>query len=84
MVLLKRIKSLSTTESYYIKRILINSKKGWFNYRGFIIFFKLDITKQEALKALNKLLDYGLLVSRINSKNEKIFMLNDEKIMYKI
>ena len=63
---------------------MINSKKGWFNYRGFIDFCKLDITKQGALKALNKLLDYGLLVSRINSKNEKIFMINDKKVLYKI
>ena len=76
--------SLSPTESYYLKRIMINSKKGWFNYRGFIDFCKLDITKQGALKALNKLLDYGLLVSRINSKNEKIFMINDKKVLYKI
>ena len=76
--------SLSPTESYYLKRIMINSKKGWFNYRGFINFCKLDITKQGALKALNKLLDYGLLVSRINSKNEKIFMINDKKVLYKI
>ena len=76
--------SLSPTESYYIKRIMINSKKGWFNYRGFIDFCKLDITKQGALKALNKLLDYGLLVSKINSKNEKIFMINEKKVLYKI
>ena len=76
--------SLSPTESYYLRRIMINSKKGWFNYRGFIDFCKLDITKQGALKALNKLLDYGLLVSRINSKNEKIFMINDKKVLYKI
>lgn len=76
--------SLSPTESYYLKRIMINSKKGWFNYRGFIDFCKIDITKQGALKILNKLLKYELLVSRINSKNEKIFMINDEKILYKI
>ena len=50
--------SLSSTESYYLKRIIINSKKGWFNYRGFIDFCKLDITKQGALKILNKLLMY--------------------------
>lgn len=75
--------SLSPTESYYLKRIMINSKKGWFNYRGFIDFCKIDITKQGALKILNKLLNYELLVSRNNSKNEKIFMINEEKILYK-
>ena len=76
--------SLSPTESYYLKKIMINSKKGWFNYRGFIDFCKIDITKQGALKILNKLLKYELLVSRNNSKNEKIFMINDEKILYEI
>ena len=75
--------SLSPTESYYLKRIMINSKKGWFNYRGFNDFCKIDITKQGALKILNKLLNYELLVSRNNSKNEKIFMINEEKILYK-
>ena len=62
---------------------MINSKKSWFNYRGFIDFCKIDITKQGALKILNKLLNYELLVSRNNSKNEKIFMINEEKIFYK-
>ena len=76
--------SLSPTESYYLKRIIINSKKGWFNFRGFIDFCKLDITKQGALKILNKLLSYGLLISRKNSKNEKIFMINDDIILYEI
>ena len=75
--------SLSPTESYYLKRIMINSKNGWFNYRGFVDFCKIDITKQGALKILNKFLNYGLLVSRNNSKNEKIFMINEEKILYK-
>ena len=74
--------SLSATESYYLKRIMINSKKGWFNYRGFINFCNLDISKQGALKILNKLQDFNILVSRINSKNEKIFMINDDMILY--
>lgn len=74
--------SLTPTESYYVKRIIINSKKSWFNYRGFIDFCKIDISKQGALKILNKLLSYGILISKTNSKNEKIFMVNDHMIMY--
>ena len=75
--------SLSPTESYYVKRIMINSKKGWFNFRGFIDFCKLDITKQGALKILNKLMKFEILISRTNSKNEKIFLINDDIILYK-
>lgn len=74
--------SLTATESYYVKRIMINSKKGWFNYRGFIDFCKLDITKQGALKILNKLTKFEILISRTNSKNEKIFTINDAMILY--
>jgi hypothetical protein len=62
---------------------MINSKKGWFNFRGFIDFCKLDITKQGALKILNKLMKFEILISRTNSKNEKIFMINDDIILYK-
>ena len=76
--------SLTSTESYYVKRIIINSKKGWFNYRGFINFCKIDISKQGAFKILNKLLSYGILISKTNSKNEKIFMINEHMILYKI
>ena len=75
---------LSSTESYYVKRIMINSEKCWFNYRGFIDFCKLDITKQGALKILNKLLKFEILVSRTNSRNEKIFTINDDMISYKL
>ena len=75
--------SLSPTESYYVKRIMINSKKGWFNFRGFIDFCKLDITKQGALKILNKLMKFEILISKTNSKNEKIFLINDDIILYK-
>ena len=75
--------SLTATESYYVKRIMINSKKSWFNYRGFIDFCKLDITKQGALKILNKLMKFEILISRTNSKNEKIFAINDTMILYK-
>lgn len=75
--------TLNDSEIYYLKRIMIMNKMGWFNYKGFIKFCGLDITKQGALKILNKLLGYNLLIYKINSKNEKVFKLNDKMIEFK-
>ncbi len=74
--------SITSTESYYLKRILINKNLGWFNYRGFIEFAGLDITKQGALKILNNFLKLEILESKINSKNEKVFKIADDMIHY--
>lgn len=74
--------TLTLTETFYLKRIIINSKKGWFNHRGFIKFCNIEITKQGALKILNKFLSLGLLKSKTNNRNEKIFVLNDKVIKY--
>lgn len=74
--------AITNTEVYYLKRIFINSKKGWFNYKGFLSFSNLDITKQGALKILNKFLGMNILNSKINSSKEKIFILNDDVIKY--
>lgn len=76
--------AITNTEVYYLKRIFINSKKGWFNYAGFISFCHLDITKQGALKILNKFLGLNILKFRINSRKEKIFILNDDVIKYSL
>lgn len=76
--------SLTNTEVYYLKRIIINSKKSWFNYKGFISFCNLDISKQGALKILNNFLKLQLLNSKINSRNEKIFILNEDIMRYEI
>lgn len=76
--------AITLREVYYLKRIIINSKKGWFNYRGFIEFASLDITKQGALKILNRFLELNLLITKTNSHNEKIFLINDDVIKFAI
>lgn len=76
--------AITNTEVYYLKRIFINSKKGWFNYKGFISFCHLDITKQGALKILNKFFGLNILKSKISSSKEKIFILNDDVIKYSL
>ncbi len=74
--------ALSNTEIYYLKRIIIKRNQGWFNYKGFISFCNLDISKQGALKILNRFLSQGILISKINSKNEKVFKINDDFIEF--
>ena len=64
--------------------IIINRKRGWFNYKGFIEFANLSITKQGALKVLNNFLKMNLLITKTNSKKEKIFSFNDEYLFYEM
>lgn len=76
--------SISLNELHYLKRIIINKSIKWFNYKKFNEFEGLDITKQGALKILNKFENRGFLKSKINSKNEKVFILNDAILKYEI
>lgn len=76
--------SITSTEAHYLKKIIVNKKKGWFNYKGFIEFCNLDITKQGALKILNHFLNLNILISKLNSKREKIFMINEDMIKYEL
>ena len=74
--------SLSDNELHYLKKIIVNKNIGWFNYKKFIELEALDITRQGALKILNKFVDYGFLITKMNSKNEKIFCLNEDILKY--
>ena len=76
--------SISLNEIHYLKRIIINKNIKWFNYKKFIEFEAVDITKQGALKILNKFEKRNFLISKINSKNEKVFMLNEKILKYDI
>lgn len=74
--------TITEKELHYLKKIIINKKIKWFNFKKFIDFENLDITRQGALKILNNFVDLGLLESKTNSKNEKIFILNDRIIKF--
>lgn len=80
----KEGESISANELHYLKRIIINKNIKWFNYKKFLEFEGLDITKQGALKILNKFEKRGFLLSKINSKNEKIFILDESILKYEI
>ena len=74
--------SISDSELHYLKKIIVNKNIGWFNCKKFIELETLDITKQGALKILNKFVDYHFLNTKMNSKNEKIFCLNEDILKY--
>lgn len=75
--------SLSANEIHYLKRIIHNKDKVlWFNYKRFMELEGLDITKQGALKILNKFESFGFLETKINSKKEKIFKLNESILKF--
>ncbi len=63
------------TEKSYFKKILI-SYKGKFTYLDFTKFAKLDISKQGALKILNKFASYELLTSTESKSKTKLFDIN--------
>lgn len=75
---------ITSTEVHYLKKIIVNKKKGWFNSKGFIEFCNIDITKQGAIKILNNFLSLNILISKLNSKREIIFMINEDMIKYEL
>ncbi len=66
---------------HYYKKILV-SNMDWFNWKMFYNTCNLDISKQASFKILNQLLDLKLLVSKNNSSGEKIYKLNEERLVY--
>jgi len=66
---------LSPSESTYYKKILLSSRHKYFSWKDFSGFTNSDISKQGALKILNKLESYGLLASVKNSRGEKQFYI---------
>ncbi len=73
---------LTRKEKFYIKVILRGASDGYFDYKKFLTIANIDITKQAALKILNKLTEYGILYSTVNNKKVKLFNLNDKYIKY--
>lgn len=80
--MLKEGVTLTNYEKVYIKKILLGAEEGYFDYKKFLSIANVDISKQAALKALNKLVEYGILTSIINDKKAKLFKLNDRFVKY--
>ena len=75
--------TLSYSEWVYVKKIVVHNPQDFFNYKMFLDYIGLIMTKQGALKILNKLQRYGILDKSKNKRNETIFRLNDNMITYK-
>lgn len=75
--------ALTSAEWVYLKKIIINNPENFFNYKMFLTYIGSNMTKQGALKVLNKLTDYGILEKSKNKRNETIFKMNLDMITYK-
>ena len=72
---------VTETELNYMKKILI-SYDGAFSYFDFLKKCDIDMSKQGALKILNKFIDYGFLIEIKNKSKTKIFDINKDNIPY--
>ncbi|OQC11225.1 MAG: Fic/DOC family protein [Tenericutes bacterium ADurb.Bin087] len=72
---------LTSTELNYIKKILI-SYKGVFTHADFLKMINVSMTKQGALKTLNKFIDYGVLKEVKSSSKTKLFDINKKNIPF--
>lgn len=68
-------------EMSYFKKILL-SYKGKFTYFDFLRFSKTEMSKQGALKTLNKLVSYGLLSSSESKSKAKLFDVRTDCLDY--
>lgn len=67
-------------ERTYLKKLLISSDRP-FSFREFQKMVKVEMTRQGALKVLNRLESYGLLVSEVKEKT-KYFEINRQALIY--
>ncbi len=67
--------SLTPTEQVYLKKLIIKLDGRYFGWHDFVTAIGSDMSKQAALKYLNKWLEYNLLESKINTRKEKVFKL---------
>lgn len=74
---------LTETELNYMKKILI-SYGGAFTYVDFLKMAQVEMTKQGALKILNKLVDYGFLREVTSKSKVKLFDINQAYIPFRL
>ena len=76
--------SLSSSEKNYLKKILVHSLNAYFDYKHFMLYANITVTKQAALKMLNKFETYGILSSIINDKKVKLYKFDKALLKYTI
>ncbi len=74
---------ITDTEQSYVKKILI-TYDGPFTYAGFLKAAGISISKQGALKILNRLIEYGILREMPSSSKSKLFDLEPDAVSYSL
>ena len=74
---------LTDTDRNYIKKIMI-TYNGKFTYMDFLKNCNIEMSKQGALKTLNKLVGYGFLEITETPSKSKLFDVNKAAIPYKL
>ena len=72
---------LTETELSYLKKILI-CYEGKFSYIDFLKMANVEMSKQGALKILNKFVSYNILVVSSGKSKIKLFDINKDKVPY--
>ncbi|MBQ0009895.1 MAG: Fic family protein [Ruminococcus sp.] len=74
--------TLTSSEWVYVKKILVHNPEDYFNHGMFLTYINAKMTRQGALKILNKLHNYEILEKAKNKKGDTIFKLNQDMITY--
>ena len=74
---------LTETDSNYLKKIMV-TYNGKFTYLDFLNNCKIEMTKQGALKLLNKYVSYGILQEVETPSKSKLFDLDQKMIKYRL
>ncbi|MDD6095095.1 MAG: Fic family protein [Clostridia bacterium] len=75
--------TLTSSEWVYVKKILVHNSENYFNYKMFLSYINTSMSRQGALKILNKLHDYEILEKTKNKKGDTVFKFNPDFITYK-
>lgn len=66
---------LTMTEMAYVKKLLMKASGRYFGWHDFVEIVGAKMSKQAALKYLNKWSILGIMESKLNSRKEKVFKL---------
>ena len=74
---------ITETELNYMKRILI-SYEGVFSYLDFLKMARVEMSKQGALKILNRFVNYGFLKEATSKSKTKLFDIDENNVQYRL
>lgn len=75
--------TLTSTEWGYVKKILVHNPENYFNHKLFLEYIHATMSKQGAMKVLDNLGSYNILLKSKNKKGEAIYKFNPDFITYK-